>query len=454
MRPFRILPVPNAKPLVADLPYDFNTEEAIVFDFIVNTAPVRNPGGATSPLAAAWAICYLCDVISQWTRPASWLTSARTKATSLYTVLSALQYGSALGPAATAQDPRYGGFAESSQQNAATTIAAGLAFVKAYSVLGIASALPAANACATWLRHAQCGDLQLTTWHTVYPNAGSPYHVGGVCSNVATSNGVQSGVYNLADTYAIVFLKALGAIVGMSTAYGDAASTSYFSAATAASLTTMVSELVTFAEVGPKDSANSDATTPGLSVTAPKSSYTAYTSIPSGTGSWGSPASVTGSAVAMATAAMYAASSTDATVPAVLAWLNAFTANSANATPTTNTPAQTIAGITGTYVPTIAPATALAASAPFTEATGAEYDLAALGILASVLSAQNAAQLRASRQTLSPGQNYSTYYLDYRYLGTLGRAGLSLQPNTAANGIATQDVVYASQWGAVYRYAT
>ncbi|HET7742941.1 MAG TPA: hypothetical protein VFL67_20025, partial [Mycobacterium sp.] len=277
-RPFRILPVPNAKPIV-DAPYYWQTEESQVFDFILSTAPARNLGGANSPLAAAWAMIYLCDIITQNTRPASWLTSARTKIASLYAYLAPLQYGSSSGPAATIQDPRYGGFAEGSAQLAATTIAAGLAFVKAYSAAGITDALNAANRCATWLRHAQCGDLQLTLWHTIYPSGGSAYHVGGVCSNVATSNGVQSGTYNLADTYAIVFLKALAAAVGAATTYGDAASTAYFSAATQASLTTMIAELVTFAETGPKDSAHGDATTPGLSVTAPKSSYTAYTSI-------------------------------------------------------------------------------------------------------------------------------------------------------------------------------
>lgn len=449
-RPFRILPVPNAKP-VADGPYDYQAEEAQIFDFILATAPSRNIGGAFSPAACAWAICYLCDIITQNTRPPSWISSARTKAQSLYTILVALQYGAPLGPAATAQDPRCGGFNEGGAQLAATTIAAGLAFTKAYAALGISDALSAANRCATWIRHAQCGDLQLTTWHTVYPSGGSAYHVGGVASNVNISSPVQSGVYNLADTYAAVFLVALGAIVGTSTAYGDTASTSYFSAATSATLATMIAEIVAFAEVGPKDSAHSDANTPGLSTTAPKSSYSAYTSISTGTGSWGSPTSVSGSAIASAVAAAYAANPADATVAAVIAWLNSFTANAANATPSTNLPQQTLNALTGTYTPTIAPAVGLTASAPFTETTGTEYDLAALGLLAPVLAATNATQLRGSRATLSPGQRFSTFDLGFRYLGPIGRAGLSLQPNSATGGIYTPDVTFAAQYGAVYR---
>lgn len=451
-RPFRILPVPNAKP-ISDGPYDWIAEEAQIFDFILATAPSRNIGGAFSPSACAWAICYLCDIVTQNMRPPSWISSARTKAQSLYTILVALQYGAPLGPAATTQDPRYGGFNESGAQLASTTIAAGLAFVKAYSVLGQQDALPAANRCATWIRHAQCGDLQLTTFHTVYPSGGSAYHVGGVASNVAISSPVQSGVYNLADVYAAVFLVALGGVGGTSATYGDSTSTAYFSAATSATLATMVSEIIAFAEVGPKDSAHSDANTPGLSTTAPKSTYSAYTSISTGTGSWGSPSLVTGSAIAMATAACFAASSTDATVTAVLSWLNAFTANPANATPTTNAPQQTLSALTGTYDPKVAPAAGLTAAAPFTETSGTEYDLAALGLLAPALAATNATQLRNARATLSPGQRFSTFDLGFRYLGPIGRAGLSLQPNSATAGIYTPDVIFASQFGAVYRVA-
>lgn len=451
-RPFRILPVPNAKPLVADEPYDYQAEEAQVFDLILQVAPARNIGGATSPLATAWAISYLCGIVSQGTRPSGWVTSARSKATSLYATLVNLQYGSTGGPAATVQDPRYGGFAEGTSQLAGTTIAAGIAFLKAYTVLGVADALAAANRCATWLRHSQCGDVQLTTWHTVYPSGGSPYHVGGFSATVLTSNGMQSGIYSVADGYGIVFLKALAAVVGASSVYGDAGSTSYFSAATSASLSTMISELAAFIETGPKDSAHGDANTPGLSVTAPKLAYTAFLSNSTGTGTWsGAP---TGSSIAQAVAGLYANDPSDTLIPAVVSWLNSLTANAANATPSTNTPQQTLNALTGTYDPTVAPPTSLTTSAPFTEATGASYDLSALGLLSTVLASTNATQLKASRKTLSHAQQYSTFDLGSRYLGPIGRAGLSLQPNTSTGSIYTPDVVLAAQFGAIYRVAT
>lgn len=456
-RPFRILPVPNPKPQQIENLYSYIAEEGIVFDFIGSTAPARNPGGANDPLAAAWAAAYLSDVVTQnattslTSRPASWVSAATAKIKSLLVYLLSQQSGSPTGPSVTPQDPRYGGFLVSGNYTTATTIAAGLAFVKAYNATKTAAYLVAANRCATFIRHAQCGDIQVTQ-QTVYPNSGSPYHVGGVTSSVVDSTGFQSNAFNLADVYALGFLKTLATVVGASTTYGDATSTSFFTASTQATLTTMMSELTAFAETGPKDAGHSDANTPGLSATAPKTTYTAYLSTGSGTGSWGSPSSVTSSSVCGAIAGCFAANGADATVKAMLAWLAAIGPNSANATPTANTPQQTLDGITGTYSPATSPATALTASAPFTETTGALYDLASLGVLAPVLSATNAAVLRTARTAVSMGVPWSTFYLDLKYLGLLGRAGLSLQPHSAA-GQSVQDVVYAAQFGAVYRYS-
>jgi hypothetical protein len=455
MRPFRILPVPNPKPLLTDGYYNFITEEAVVYDFIMATAPARNIGGANSVDAAAWATCYLADIVNQNTRPATWVSSAKTKIASLVTYLLTQQYGSPTGVASTAPDPRYGGFNSSNFYTTATTIAAGLAFIKAYSALGTPEYLNAANRCATFIRHAQCGNIQATK-HTVYPSGGSAYYVGGLATSVADSTQLQSGSYNVSDVYAIVFLKALGVAVGLSTQYGDAASTAYFTSATQATLTTMIADLVTFAEIGPKDSAHADATTPGLSTTAPKTTYGAYLSDATGSGSWGAPSTTPGISVAMATAGVYAASATDAAAAAIVPWLLAFTANSANATPTSNTPEQTIKGITGTYDPTVAPATSLLASAPFKEASGAFYDLAALGVLAPTLSGLSVATLRNGRTTLAPSEPYTTIApnsLTNRSPGVLGRAGLSFQPVSSSGGAFTPDVVLAAQWGGVYRWS-
>lgn len=466
MRPFRILPVPNPKPLLIDNLYGYIAEEGVVFDFIMATAPSRNALAlGKDQLSAAWATIYLADIVIQNTpqtlalgltstsiRPASWVSAAKTKIASLMTYLLSQQTGSPTGPATTTTNPRYGGFLVVGAYTSTLAIAAGLAFIKAYQALGTPEYLNAANRCATFLRRLQCGDIQATQW-TVYPNGGSPYHVGGVASSVSDSTGFQNNTFNLQDVYAVVFFKALAAVVGLSATYGDAASTAFFTAATQATLATMIAELVTFAEVGPKDSGHANALTPGLSATAPKSVYSAYLSTGSGLGTWGSPTTVTGQTIAMATAGCYAASGADATVRAMLAWLAAVAANPANATPTTNTPQQTLNAITGTFNPATCLATSYTATAPFTEATGALYDLGSLGILAPVLSGASVAALRAARTAVSEPVPWSTFYLDLKYLGTLGRAGLSLQPHSTANQPGLPDVLFASQFGAVYRYS-
>lgn len=451
-RPFRILPVPNAKPLQPYSPYEWGTEEAILFDFVLQTAPARNPGGPSDVSAAAWAVSYLSDIVAQGTRPAVWLSSATTKIVSLCTYLLSQQYGSPTGVASTAPDPRYGGFNVSGSYVTATTIAAGLAFVKAYKAVGAPEHLNAANRCATFIRHAQCGDIQATK-QTVYPHGGSAYHVGGLAASVADSTQLQSNLFNLADTYAVVFLELLGTILTPSATYGDASSTSFFTAPTQATLATMISQLVAFAETGPFDSGNSGAATAGLSTTAPKVTYNAYLSDGTGTGTWGTPTTVPGAVVAMALAAIFAANPADPLASAVATWLLAFTPNAANATPTTNSPQQTLNGDTGIYDPTIAPATALQAAPPFTEATGALYDLAALGVLSPPLSALSAATLRNGREALASGQPFTVFppnNFALRYPSTLGRAGLSLQPNSGS-GVVTPDVVLAAQFGAVFR---
>lgn len=450
-RPFRILPVPNAKPQDYNNPYAWTAEEAQVFNFVLATAPARTVGGAPNPGTAGFAAAYLADIVTQGLRPPAWQASCLSKIATLSSYLLTQQVGSSTGPAAAVTDPRYGGFLVSGAYSTAIVISAGLAFIKGYVVLGNPAYLAAANRCGTFLRHVQCGDIQATK-HTVYPASGSPYHTGGLDSSVDDSTGLQSGVFLAADGYALVFLEALAAVIGSSATYGDAASTAAFSAPTLATLATMTSELAAFLGAGPFDSAHNAAPTSPLSPTAPRSSYSAFLSDGSGTGSWGAPATVPGDQIAQAIAGLFAANGADAVVTLMMQWLAAVTPNPANATPVTSSPQQILDGITGVYSPATAPATFLTTSVPFTEATGALYNLAALGLLAPVLAATNVAALRAARAAVSSAVPYSVLDAAPRYLGPLGRAGLSLQPHSTATTTA-QDVGWAAEFGAVYRYA-
>lgn len=447
-RPFRILPVPNAKPQDYNNPYNWQLEEAQIFNFIAATPP---PSLASSPSASAWPAIYLAQLIQQATRPNVWLATARTSLRAYVDNLLAGQYGSPTGISVAATDPKYGGISNGSSCAAASSSVGGIAFLLAAATLGDTKYLAAADRCATFLRHAQCCDLLVSGW-TVFPSGGPPYHLGGFSSVLAVSGNVYSTSYLLSDVIALWFLQLLIGVRGLTAVYGDATSTAFFSAATAAPLSQMLAELAVFVSTGVFDSTSGGVAVTGLSTTKPQATYVAATNGGGGAGAWTVSTTIASSAIASAVAGVFQAFGANAQVTSVLAWLASFGANPANATPAGNSPQQTLDGITGVYSPATAPATTLTGSAPFTDATGALYDLASLGLLAPVLNATNVAALRNSRAIVSPPQPFSINDAAGRYLGPLGRAGLSLQPHSSA-GAATPNVLFAAQFGAVYRYA-
>ncbi len=453
-RPFRILPVPNAKRQSVHSPYDWTLEDAQIFNLIASAAPADRVGQSSNTASAAWAAVYLADMINQGIRPPAWLASGKTILRTCLTYLLTQQYGSPTGisPAGSVQNPRYGGISDGSgTYSTATTIAAGAAFVKAATALADSTLLGAADRCATFLRHVQCGDLQVSAW-TVFPSGGGPYHVGGLSSGVVDATGLLSGNYNLADVLGLWFLKLLVAVRSPSTSYGDGAATAFFSASTAAPLSQMMAEMGAFASLGAYDSSAGSSLVTGLSSTKPQAIYSAALNGGGGTASWTASATVPGVSLAMAMLGVFQAFGATAQITSMLAWLAAVGANAANATPSTNTPQQTLNGITGTYSAATAPATSYTSAAPFTEATGALYDLAALGFLAPILNSTNVAALKNARSTVSPIEPYSVIQPDGRFPGPLGRAGLSLQPNSAS-GQSIPSVLLAAQFGNSYRYA-
>jgi hypothetical protein len=449
-RPFEILPVPDPKPLNLYQPQDYTAWEAQIFNFVVSTAPATVNGGASDPNAAAWASIYLADIIAQNTRPTVWIATAQITLASLLTYLLAQQFTT------TASDSRYGGVAVSGVYTTRTTIAAGLAFIKGYSTLANPTYLSAAARVGTFLRRMQCGDLQSSAY-TIYPSGGGAYHLGGLDAGPVSPSWLLSGTYGIYDVAALWFLEKLEAVLGSSATFGDASAVGNFSASTQATLATMISELTSFIVLGVKDSAHAGSLVTGLSTTAPADSYSAYLNGGGGTGTWTAAATIPSLDIALAVRGIYETAGVTAQVTAVLNWLAAFTANASNATPSTNSAQQTLNGITGTYDPTVAPANTLTTSAPFTEATGALYSFAALGVLSPVLAAASSTMkqsLVASRDTLSNPQPFSTFFnfIGEKYLGPLGLAGLSLQPKTTAT-TSVPDVVRAAQAGEIYRQA-
>lgn len=446
-RPIQILPVPDPKPQNNSQPQNYEAWEAQIFNLATQAAPAATVGGASDPVAAAWVANYMADIVIQGTRPATWLATARTVIATCLAYLAGQQFTS------STTNIRYGAVLAGANYSTRSTVAMGLALLKGYLALGTASYLVGAVRCATFLRRMQCGDL-LTSGYSVYPSGGGAYHLGGLDSGVVDATGAMTGTYGIYDIAALWFFKRLGVAVGTSATFGDASAVGSFSAATQATLATMIGELGTFAALGVKDSAHNGSLITGLSVTAPSDSYSAYLNTGGGSGTWSAAATIPGLDVALAVRGVFEGSGLTSQVSAVLAWLAAFAANPANATPSTNTADQTLAGITGVYSPAVAPATSLTTSAPFTEATGALYSFAALGVLSPILATTAKANLQASRDVISNPQPTSTFnnYIGEKYLGTLGVAGLSLQPKSSASA-STPNATLAAQSGEIYRQA-
>jgi hypothetical protein len=442
-RPLKIRPNRWAKGITQTPTYQI--PEAATFNFIASVAPATIRDFVPSALAGAWAAIYMADIVNQGLRPAGWIATAKASLRTCLNFVLTQQYGAPTGisPAGASSDPRYGGIKLGVNYSTATTIAAGVAFVMGASALGDWSLLAAADRCATSRRHAQCGDLQVSTW-TTYPSGGGPYHIGGLASGVVDSTQLQTTSYLTADIAALWFLSLLVAARSPSTVYGDGAATAFFSASTAAPLSQMISELAAFAATGARDSTAAGAFVTGLSTTAPRATYVAATNGGSGTATWTPISTIARDSIAMATLGVFEAFGLNAQVTAIMSWLASFTPNHANATPA-QADSKTLAGITGTYDPTLCPADNLTTSAPFTEAAGALYSWSSLGLLSPIL-AQQTPGLRTSKDQLDAPERVNATEYSFRYLGPIGLSGLNLQPGTTAD-----NVLLAAKGGMIWR---
>lgn len=406
----------------------YQLAEGQIFNFITTVSPAGEQDGASDPLSAAWAAVYLADVIAQGKRPLTWDRTARASLSRNLAYLLTLQYGAptSANPTGTVDNPRYGGILDGGFRKTSTTIAAGLAFVKAYTATGTTDYLTAADRCATFVRHAQCGDVQ-TTAYTVFPSGGGAYHLGGLSRFVDNGTGLLDARYEVADVAALWFLRLLANARSTTTQYGDAAATAFFSAATRATLATMISELTTFAETGVHDSTSTSLNVTGLSSTAPRSVYVAALNGLGGAAAWEATTTITTDDFALAIAGLYQANGASAKTAEMMAWLAAFTSNTANRTPADASEEEVFQGITGTYDPALCPADQLVTTAPFTEASGALYDWSSFGLLSPILALAGGA-FRTSKDTVSTSVRYTTLDVTNKYLGPIGSSGLTLQP--------------------------
>lgn len=433
-RPLIVRPRKLAKDYIQTPIYDL--AEAQIFNFISQVAPAGERDGATDALSAAWAAIYMADVAIQGKRPQNWMRAARSTVERCLTYLLTRQAGSATGvgllPTYASSDPRYGGLATGTptgdEFSTATwstelTIAAGIAFVKAYAAFGTAGYLQAADRAAWFIRRVQSGNVQVGAY-TVLPSGGGRYYVKGLASGMVDSTATLTANYYLADVLGLLLLRLLADVKGDGALYGDATATAYFGA-NQATLATMIDDLTSFAVDGARDANSGGALVPGLS-TSPKTLYQAATNGVGGNAAWQAISEVTTRDLALALLGVYSANGNTATVSTMMAWLASFSSNEDNRTPATLPEDQLLAGITGTYDPALCPADNLT-PAELTEADGALYDWASFGVLSPIL-ASNQGQMRTSKDTLSSSVRFSFYDVGNVFLGPIGSSGLTLQP--------------------------
>lgn len=429
--------------------------EAQTFNFIARAAPADNlTGGTPACLSAAWAAIYMADIILQAKRPLFWSNTATTVLTRCCDFLLTRQAHTSHGFIYSFSDIQYGGLTDGTPTadlfstatfGTSRTIAAGIAFVKAYSITGQAKYIEGADACAHFLRNVQSANIARNNF-TVYPVGGSAFRVGGMASGVRDKDGLILNSYNIADIAALWFLTLLGQVRGTSAVYGTDSS-SAFTGNNHGALAEMIAELTQFATVGVMDSVTGTVRT-GLSPTQPRPTYDAALDGFIGTASWPDVSNISADSVCLAIRGLYEADRTSALASTMVSWLRSMGSNPANATPAGNTEEQTLQGLTGTFNPLLCTAAAYTVTEPFTEDVLSPYAWSSYGLIAPIISALDPGGFRTSKDTFSTAQRYTTTAIDLKYIGPIGVSGLSLQ---LAEFDLVPSVVRAAKAGNIYR---
>jgi hypothetical protein len=435
-RALKVRPVKH--PLPATHTDIYQLEEAQIFNFVTSVAPYntqadKDNNGTKSAQAAARAAIYLADILLENTRPAVWLNAAQAALDIQLTYLLTLQYGSPTGP--FDDDPTsktYGGVKDGDDYLITNVTAlTGVAFLKSYQILGQMSHLDVAKRCATFIRHQQRAGystgspIPYASDQTLY--ADSAYVVPGVAAGVdIASTGILPDYY-LSDQGACAwFISLLSSIVGASTTFGET-STARFTGSTLATLAQMLADIVSFLTTGARDTTASGALVVGLSTTTPKLYYRASTLL-FGTRSFWSLAGADAASIltdqwALCLFGLNAAGVLSAEVTALYNYLMAMTSNVANVQ-TSLSKAGMLANLLGAYDPTVAPAVSVTGT---TESTGSVYSWSAAAWLAAIASVRTPAAFKRSKDILSVPRRISTTSYEVKYMGPLGRAGLSFQ---------------------------
>lgn len=460
-KPFRVLPVPNAKPEDQTQPDVFQSEESEIFNLIDFCRPsgaryAQVLSGDRAVLTNtfdvipvnAWACRYYYGLATQGTRPLIWTQKATDRLRLAANTL--LTYQTTTGTRAT--NSFYGGLlgTGATYYYAEDTMASGLALVYAYRVLRDGVYLAAARACANFLRNVQAIGSDGVNYTSSDSAGTSRLYTGGITNYVRTGAGFLSDHrFYPSSLLALQFWNELKLTDGDQAIGATAAIAGDFTTAPSRLMSACISDLRAFWEDGVYD-ATARAVRTGLSATTPAEFFNAYPaakngSAVTGTGSWeyqdggaATGTTVTAGKFAQGISSLYAVDGLSDQVIEIDDWLQAFTSNTAYETAANTSPRSLARATTGAYDPKVAPAKYLlvrdsAASYAYVAKNASSlYDWGAFGLLAPILASRHTTAFKlarlgaaTSRRRLSDGLPSDGFWDDVGFMR--GRQGLTNQ---------------------------
>lgn len=462
-RPFRVLPVPNAKPEDQLQPDVFEAQQSEIFTLLNfandnggRYAQVQSgmstvlPDAADAVTTNAWACLYFYG-LGTATYPRGhvdvWGAQALTRLRAAADVLLARQVYTNRDT-----DPFHGGFLGLGTTTYFCEDAAigGLGALYAFRAFGDAKYLLAARAAASFLRNLQAIGSDGTNFTSSNSAGTIRLYTGAITNAVSSVAGFYADHrFYASSLLALWFWNELRLTDGDQSLGANAVIAGSFDTAPAKALSRSMADLRAFWETGVYD-VTAKAVRTGLSVTTPAEFFNAFPATKpnasaAGTGSWefrnggaSTGTTITSLYIAKALAALFAVDGLSAQVTAIDDWLRSFTSNPAYARASSISARDKARVPTGTYDATMGIAKHLLvrdvgnAYAPIKMNGGALYDWGAFGLLAPIWSTRNALgfkngrfQATVKRRRLSDGLPSDGDWDDWLFIR--GRSGLTYQ---------------------------
>lgn len=458
----------------------YRTDFDTIGDYFIRRGDISNTFGSRGVYGAAWTCIYLYELIVENRRPAAMVALARTKLREIADWLLTRQWGAPhLGSVATyGAEMGWGGYAQSGAQLVTTdmtftslhSIYAGMAMLRAYQIHGDSRYLESARATAWFVRTAQSCGKGAAFFTSTDIGMTNRMEIPGIVSSLEYAGGLVffSCQFPLSGAIGLEFLYLYGTIAG-DEVIGSSDIAGQYSVSRAATVSTALTEMLSFYKVGAADFTRNQVLT-GLSSTTP---FLQYEARPSFNGEWNytttadGERAISGAGFALALRGVRAVEGSSAFVTTIFDWLMTFGSNSTNQfapeTPLRMESGTSVkdkqAGIKGTYDPTFSLASNLSVlsssgAAVKYESISAIQVFQTVGLLAPLWASRQPAQFKELKQVLNePRQWTKRGDQDGRhfFLGPMGRSGLNLQPrNNATTGF--NIVADAAMTGLIYRH--